>query len=259
MNRTRRILHDIHTIEKDPIEGIHIQYTDNIDNIKALIQGNADTPYEFGFFCFDIKFPPTYPHVSPMVTFINPNPNVRFHPNLYRCGKVCLSLLGTWEGPQWTSCQTLKSVLVSLQSILDNNPMRNEPSFEKLKESNPTNVAFNMIVTHYTLLSASLVQTVTPCCKEFKSIITEEFNKNKTAMIQKINSLSTNNGTVYQSRIYGMKLVFNSQSLLSTLEGIDDFTASNEHTLDTINKKSTSSSDTSNQLNTSSTADTSTH
>lgn len=24
--------------------------------------------------------------------------SVRFNPNLYNCGKVCLSLLGTWEG-----------------------------------------------------------------------------------------------------------------------------------------------------------------
>ena len=26
---------------------------------------------------------------------------VRFNPNLYECGKVCLSLLGTWSGPSW--------------------------------------------------------------------------------------------------------------------------------------------------------------
>ena len=26
---------------------------------------------------------------------------VRFNPNLYHCGKVCLSLLGTWSGPSW--------------------------------------------------------------------------------------------------------------------------------------------------------------
>lgn len=25
----------------------------------------------------------------------------RFNPNLYNCGKVCLSLLGTWSGPSW--------------------------------------------------------------------------------------------------------------------------------------------------------------
>lgn len=29
------------------------------------------------------------------------NGSVRFNPNLYNCGKVCLSLLGTWSGPSW--------------------------------------------------------------------------------------------------------------------------------------------------------------
>ena len=29
------------------------------------------------------------------------NTQVRFNPNLYNCGKVCLSLLGTWSGPGW--------------------------------------------------------------------------------------------------------------------------------------------------------------
>jgi Ubiquitin-conjugating enzyme len=28
--------------------------------------------------------------------------SVRFNPNLYNCGKVCLSLLGTWSGPSWS-------------------------------------------------------------------------------------------------------------------------------------------------------------
>lgn len=27
--------------------------------------------------------------------------NVRFNPNLYQQGTVCLSLLGTWGGPSW--------------------------------------------------------------------------------------------------------------------------------------------------------------
>ena len=29
--------------------------------------------------------------------------SIRFNPNLYACGKVCLSLLGTWSGGQGES------------------------------------------------------------------------------------------------------------------------------------------------------------
>jgi ubiquitin-protein ligase len=44
---------------------------------------------------------------------------VRFNPNLYAAGKVCLSLLGTWHGGAacegWTAASTLLQVLVSIQ------------------------------------------------------------------------------------------------------------------------------------------------
>jgi ubiquitin-protein ligase len=40
----------------------------------------------------------------------------RLNPNLYAEGKVCLSLLGTWQGPGWVSgSSTLLQVLISIQ------------------------------------------------------------------------------------------------------------------------------------------------
>eukprot|EP01094_Clydonella_sp_ATCC50884_P027405 TRINITY_DN7858_c0_g1_i1.p1 TRINITY_DN7858_c0_g1~~TRINITY_DN7858_c0_g1_i1.p1 ORF type:complete len:148 (+),score=43.74 TRINITY_DN7858_c0_g1_i1:279-722(+) len=57
---------------------------------------------------------------------------VRFNPNLYNCGKVCLSLLGTWSGPGWVPGEsTLLQVLLSIQSlILVPDPYFNEPGYE---------------------------------------------------------------------------------------------------------------------------------
>lgn len=60
---------------------------------------------------------------------------VRFNPNLYNCGKVCLSLLGTWPGDPsegWNEgISTFRQVLLSIQSlILVPHPYFNEPSFE---------------------------------------------------------------------------------------------------------------------------------
>jgi baculoviral IAP repeat-containing protein 6 len=57
---------------------------------------------------------------------------VRFNPNLYNCGKVCLSLLGTWAGPGWDPVRsTLLQVLVSIQSlIMVDDPYFNEPGFQ---------------------------------------------------------------------------------------------------------------------------------
>lgn len=62
------------------------------------------------------------------------NGTVRFNPNLYNCGKVCLSLLGTWQGDQGESwnkeTSTLLQVLISIQSlILVDMPYFNEPGY----------------------------------------------------------------------------------------------------------------------------------
>lgn len=63
--------------------------------IHALITGPFDTPYEGGFFYFVIRCPPDYPIRAPRVKLMTTGDNqVRFNPNLYKNGKVCLSILG---------------------------------------------------------------------------------------------------------------------------------------------------------------------
>ena len=59
---------------------------------------------------------------------------LRLNPNLYSCGKVCLSLLNTWSGnknEKWLpGMSTMLQVLVSIQAlILNQKPYFNEPGF----------------------------------------------------------------------------------------------------------------------------------
>jgi hypothetical protein len=57
---------------------------------------------------------------------------VRHNPNLYAEGKVCLSLLGTWQGPGWQDGKsTLLQVLISIQSLVMGveEPALNEPGW----------------------------------------------------------------------------------------------------------------------------------
>lgn len=63
---------------------------------------------------------------------------LRLNPNLYNCGKVCLSLLNTWSGTtkeRWTKgVSTMLQVLVSIQGlILNTMPYYNEPGYESLR------------------------------------------------------------------------------------------------------------------------------
>lgn len=70
-----------------------------VDVIKALIMGASGTPYAHGAYLFDIYFDESYPLSPPKMNLSTTgNGKIRFNPNLYACGKVCLSLLGTWRG-----------------------------------------------------------------------------------------------------------------------------------------------------------------
>ena len=106
-----------------------------------FISGPKDTPYENGIFEFHATFPSDYPESPPKVLLHTTGKDtVRFNPNLYNCGKVCLSLLGTWsgqEGEKWNpKNSTFLQVLVSIQSlILVENPYFNEPGYEKRMNS----------------------------------------------------------------------------------------------------------------------------
>ena len=60
---------------------------------------------------------------------------IRFNPNLYSCGKVCLSLLGTWRGmasENWDAkLSTLLQLFISTQGItMSEDVYFNEPGFE---------------------------------------------------------------------------------------------------------------------------------
>jgi len=104
---------------------------------RALITGPPDTPYACGCFVFDICFPSGYPNAPPEVKFrTTGGGRIRFNPNLYHDGKVCLSLLNTWSGAQgenWDpKSSSILQVLVSIQSqIFVEDPYFNEPGFER--------------------------------------------------------------------------------------------------------------------------------
>ena len=125
-----RLLRDVKNIIKNPLTDNGIYYIhDDEDMLKgyALIIGPEDTPYFGGNYFFELNYPVDYPHSPPKVKYWTNANNIRFNPNLYVCGKVCVSLLNTWRGDQWTSCQTISTVLLTLCTLLCNNPLLNEP------------------------------------------------------------------------------------------------------------------------------------
>ncbi|XP_059284068.1 putative ubiquitin-conjugating enzyme E2 38 [Lycium ferocissimum] len=121
-------------LENDLPDTIYVRvYEARMDLLRAVIIGPQGTPYHDGLFVFDVLFPQTYPDVPPMVYYYSGG--LRLNPNLYDCGKVCLSLLNTWTGKgneRWLpKSSTMLQVLVSIQAlILNAKPFFNEPGYE---------------------------------------------------------------------------------------------------------------------------------
>ncbi|CAH0365428.1 unnamed protein product [Pelagomonas calceolata] len=101
--------------------------------MRALITGPLNTPYAHGCFEFEIKCGEDYPQHPPKVRILTTKRGTaQFGPNLFADGLVCLSLLGTWEGPGWEPSQSsLLQVLVSIQGLVlgMRHPHFNEPGY----------------------------------------------------------------------------------------------------------------------------------
>merc|ERR1711879_903943 len=153
MQAINRIKKDIGDIKRDPMDDVWIQPDEqNLSNCDVVIKGPKTTPYEGGYFWFRVQFTSEYPFKPPRVKFLTTgNGSVRFNPNLYADGKVCLSKLGTWAGPSWTSIMSLKSLVITLRSILSENPIQNEPGYENLKPDTPAAQSYIKYVTFCTL------------------------------------------------------------------------------------------------------------
>lgn len=87
---------DLMNLFTDPPFGLFVVGDEtNIKFIHAIVMGVMDTPYEGGFFYFVLKCPSDYPIRPPKVKLMTTDAGrVRFNPNMYSSGKVCLSILG---------------------------------------------------------------------------------------------------------------------------------------------------------------------
>lgn len=130
----QRLLKDVKQIIKHPLTDNGIYYSHDDSNMMegyALIIGPSETPYFGGFYFFKFDYPSDYPFSPPKVKYMTNDGSTRYNPNLYKCGKVCVSILNTWSGDKWSSCQTINSVLLTLCSLLNDSPLENEPGHTK--------------------------------------------------------------------------------------------------------------------------------
>ncbi len=132
MSAIKRISADITELAKPLYADTGIFYATNEQNMYsgyACVFGPKDTPYEDCPMLYEVKMPTTFPFDNPNVEFKTYYEKTRFHPNMYVEGKCCLSILGTWSGPKWASTMRLSTIFVTLQSLMDTDPIRHEPGY----------------------------------------------------------------------------------------------------------------------------------
>ncbi|KAK8221465.1 ubiquitin-conjugating enzyme/RWD-like protein [Phyllosticta capitalensis] len=112
-NRTRRIAKEIADIKSDVHSGIRVDphREEDLTHLRGFFKGPPDTPYEGGEYSVDIKIPVDYPFRPPLMKF-----ETRiWHPNVSsQTGAICLDTLSQ----AWSPVLTIKSALISLQSLL---------------------------------------------------------------------------------------------------------------------------------------------
>lgn len=126
---------------------------DNMKQFKIFFFGPKDSVFHNGIFLFQFDIPDNYPFEVPKVTFVTGGiVNGRMHPNLYKEGKVCLSILNTWGSKEWSPLLTIEKVILTIKGILDNNPLSHEPGYESKNDP-----YYNIYSSYYSLKSINNV------------------------------------------------------------------------------------------------------
>ena len=209
--------------------GIYYKHSDtNILKAYAMIVGARDSLYFGGYYFFEITFPHDYPHAPPVVEYLTNDGVTRFHPNFYKSKKVCLSMLNTWRGEQWTSCLTIKSVLLTLLSIMDKQPMLHEPGVtEKHRDYNNyhtmilyKNIDFSCLLMINEFMNTTIIPFETEYKEHFYKIMLESFKNNAkeikniiiaSSVVKNINRFYTISG------LYNMSFYINFDEILIKL------------------------------------------
>lgn len=219
----KRIAKDVKELINDPLHDNGIYYKHDDDDVLkgyAMIYGPDNTPYEYGYYFFEFNFPKDYPFSPPTLIFGTNADRIRMNPNLYRCGKVCISILNTWKGEQWSSCQTIKSILLSLLTIFNDKPLLNEPG---LSESHIDFDKYNKIINYknidiaiYKTLKFNLFEKFSSQFQ--KEILIDRFKKNYKNIIKNIQNNKRFHNETITTETYNMSVKFDYNTLYKNIK-----------------------------------------
>jgi len=122
---TVKIVKDLKLIQDEPVEGVYCEFVNdsNVFEWRIYFEGPGGTPYDGGIFEAKMTFPMDYPMSPPALTIMSEF----WHPNVYKDGRVCISILhspgndptsGELPEERWMPTQTVSTIMLSFQSML---------------------------------------------------------------------------------------------------------------------------------------------
>ncbi|KAK4048464.1 Ubiquitin-conjugating enzyme E2 1 [Microbotryomycetes sp. JL221] len=158
MSRNKRLAREVLECQKDADKsGISLQVVGNQDELThfaATFPGPVGTSYEGGTFKVDIEAPAKYPFEPLKMKFATKV----YHPNVSSStGFICLDILKT----SWSPVYTLRTCLVSLQSLLST-PEPNDPQDAEVAKHYLTDrQSFDQTAKYWTQVYAGAKPTLT--------------------------------------------------------------------------------------------------
>lgn len=231
--KVKRILNEIKELEdsKEILinSGIYFSYDEsNLDIVKVMFVGPENTPYEKGYYFFILTYPENYPMVPPLVKYYTQgylynkkkdNIKIRFNPNLYTSGKVCLSMLNTWKGPGWVPTNTITNILVAIQALVFNEePLRNEPGFETSSDDSINSYSDVIKFSNFKISVIDQINNNLGNFEDFRVIINDYFKSNIETYDKLISKLCSNKNKEIQTPAYGMVVYLDYKNLLKYYE-----------------------------------------
>ncbi|KAL4887674.1 ubiquitin-conjugating enzyme/RWD-like protein [Aspergillus karnatakaensis] len=162
----RILMNEFKALTQEPWVNIELKNDDIFNWTVGLIVLNPESLFYGGYFKAAMKFPSNYPYSPPEFRFLRP----LYHPNIYKDGKLCISILhtpgedemsGELASERWSPAQRVESVLISILSLLDD-----------AEVSSPANVDAGVLLRNN---PEQYKEIVRKCVEESKADIPEGF------------------------------------------------------------------------------------
>ena len=108
----KRLLKETKELLDSPPEGVRLvqRGSEDVSELRAVIVGPKDTPYEGGEFVVQLRFGGEYPSAPPKGVFVTQI----FHPNVSKAGEICVNTLKR----DWKPTLGVAHILLTIKCLL---------------------------------------------------------------------------------------------------------------------------------------------